>query len=382
MYRIDDPSAQSSYPSPEAAGTEGWFTEGVPGVTPATIVRASWLNQVQENLVYTIDYAGVPRVKGALDALVRSIKRYADANARVVSGAITLTADDAGLVTVNAGSPFTITLPAANAANGVPILLTLVRIDATANVVTLARAGSNTINGLTSGITLPVGATVMLRSDGVSAWRLVGSSGLFQRDIFTVSGTATVPWWARKQRVKVWGGGGGGGASFGASSGGATGGGGGFAHGVYDATPGGTHAVTVATAVPGGLASATPTAGTAGLSSSYGSLASATGGGGGAAGLSGIVSSGGGAGGVGSGGNIENLSGANGSTAFQAGTSIVYSPPPGAAPNGPPAGGGGFSSVSSPGVNGIAPGMGGATGVCQANGGNGAAGLVIVEWMA
>ncbi|MDB5853302.1 MAG: Bacteriophage tail fiber protein [Herminiimonas sp.] len=50
MFRIDDPSAAAALPAPEAAGTEGYFTEGNPGVTAASLVRASFLNMIQEEL--------------------------------------------------------------------------------------------------------------------------------------------------------------------------------------------------------------------------------------------------------------------------------------------------------------------------------------------
>ncbi|MFM0002749.1 hypothetical protein PQR57_17145 [Paraburkholderia dipogonis] len=51
MFRIDDATAASSLPTPEAAGTEGYFTEGNPATgTPATLERASWFNMVQEEL--------------------------------------------------------------------------------------------------------------------------------------------------------------------------------------------------------------------------------------------------------------------------------------------------------------------------------------------
>lgn len=51
MYRIDDPSAATSMPPPEAAGTEGFWTEGNPATgVAATLERASWFNMMQEEL--------------------------------------------------------------------------------------------------------------------------------------------------------------------------------------------------------------------------------------------------------------------------------------------------------------------------------------------
>lgn len=60
MYRIDDATAATSLPAPEAASTEGYFTEGNPATgTPATKVRGSWLNMVQEELRGVVTAAGL-----------------------------------------------------------------------------------------------------------------------------------------------------------------------------------------------------------------------------------------------------------------------------------------------------------------------------------
>jgi hypothetical protein len=64
MYRIDDATAATSLPVPEAAGTEGFFTEGNPATgTPATNVRGSWLNMIQEELCSILAAAGITRAK-------------------------------------------------------------------------------------------------------------------------------------------------------------------------------------------------------------------------------------------------------------------------------------------------------------------------------
>ncbi|MBR7961259.1 hypothetical protein KDW41_12465 [Burkholderia vietnamiensis] len=64
MYRIDDATAATSLPAPEAAGTEGYFTEGNPTAgTPATNVRGSWLNMIQEELCAILAAAGIIRSK-------------------------------------------------------------------------------------------------------------------------------------------------------------------------------------------------------------------------------------------------------------------------------------------------------------------------------
>ncbi|WP_250502845.1 hypothetical protein [Caballeronia sp. AZ7_KS35] len=64
MFRIDDATAATSLPTPETAGTEGYFTEGNPTAgTPATNVRGSWLNMIQEELCAVLAAAGITRSK-------------------------------------------------------------------------------------------------------------------------------------------------------------------------------------------------------------------------------------------------------------------------------------------------------------------------------
>jgi hypothetical protein len=60
MFRIDDSTAATSMPTPEPAGSEGFFTEGSPAAgTPATNVRGSWLNMIQEELRAIVVAAGL-----------------------------------------------------------------------------------------------------------------------------------------------------------------------------------------------------------------------------------------------------------------------------------------------------------------------------------
>ncbi|BCQ23169.1 hypothetical protein NK8_12940 [Caballeronia sp. NK8] len=78
MFRIDDPTAATSLPVPEAAGTEGYYTEGNPTAgTPATNVRGSWLNMIQEELRAVVVAGGLTpsktiytQVRDAIKAMV------------------------------------------------------------------------------------------------------------------------------------------------------------------------------------------------------------------------------------------------------------------------------------------------------------------------
>ena len=80
MHRIDHSTAAVGLPTPDPAGTPGYFTEGDPvGGTPATIVTADWANAVQEELIYTITQGGLSpsksdrtQLKQAIDALIQT----------------------------------------------------------------------------------------------------------------------------------------------------------------------------------------------------------------------------------------------------------------------------------------------------------------------
>ncbi|WP_250533560.1 hypothetical protein [Caballeronia sp. AZ10_KS36] len=75
MFRIDDATAASSLPTPEAAGTEGYWTEGNPATgTPATLVRASFLNMVQEELRAIVVAGGLTPSKTAYNQVLSAIK--------------------------------------------------------------------------------------------------------------------------------------------------------------------------------------------------------------------------------------------------------------------------------------------------------------------
>jgi hypothetical protein len=180
-------------------------------------------------------------------------------------------------------------------------------------------------------------------------------SGFSNMQVFTSSGTFTVPAGVTKVKVTVVGAGGGGSTTTG-------GGGGGAAIKIVSGlTPGGTVAVTVGTG-GAGRAAGTTTAGAVGGTSSFGAFCSASGGGGGPWGQ-GI----GALGGIGSDGDLNIAGGATGYSDGTSGASIFggsarkdYS----SAPNGRNYGGGGAGGES----DGNAP------------GGSGANGVVVVEY--
>lgn len=60
MHRVDTATAVASLPSPQAAGTPGFFIKGDPSVpTQATTPGPDWFNMIQEELYYLVDQAGI-----------------------------------------------------------------------------------------------------------------------------------------------------------------------------------------------------------------------------------------------------------------------------------------------------------------------------------
>ena len=281
------------------------------------------------------------------------------------------------------------------------------KLDTTAGAVgnTNLAANSVTLTKLaregTAGQVLMSGGPSADPSYGTMTNSYVGDRG----QVFTSTGTFTVPDGVTAVKVTVVGGGGGGGGTPSSSGTGHTGGGGGGGVSieyVTGLTPGGAVSVTVGAGGAGGTGNAT---GATGGTSSFGAYCSATGGAGGAGAGSGGYG-GGGAGGTGSGGDI-NISGFPGSAA-----NSTYSCSGGGGGSGGPVltffgsgpcntfpimaayGGQGFingtggavkTSLGASGNAGTGNGNGGSGIKQQLNlgigtGGAGSAGIVIVEW--
>jgi len=173
MYKIDTTDAAAVEPTPEAPGTPGFFTEGDPGASvPATTVKADFLNAVQKELITPIEATGQALSKTDGTQLWEAIQRAAGSHVTPVAYADspkTLTIADCGLILVDAtAGNVVINLPAANALAAAPF--TFIRIDATANTVTINRAGTDTINGGVNYQLQQQYESVTIQADGVSAW--------------------------------------------------------------------------------------------------------------------------------------------------------------------------------------------------------------------
>lgn len=239
---------------------------------------------------------------------------------------------------------------------------TLTLPDATGTVVT--KSGTYVATSeLASGT---ANSTTFLRGD--QTWATVTSLPGMQGQVFTSSGTFTVPSGITAVKVTVVGGGGGGGASSGGCSSGAGGGGGGAGTSiryVTGLTPGGTVSVTVGAAGTAGAG-----AGGAGGASSFGAFATGNGGSGGGTGFAGGTGAAG-ANGTATTGDI-NLTGYRTSSNSRGGGQAYFLSQAFDGTSAVQAGtaGGGYG----------AGGSGSSSNVGTINGGAGAPGIVVVEW--
>ncbi len=290
-----------------------------------TVVDAEWANGLQEEIVRIIELLGLTPSAVNREQLIQALRRLAGGNVTSFSANAALTPDHAGVIMVSAGSAnVTLTLPAVNAAGGFPLRFDIVRTDSSANTLTVQRAGSDTINGLTTALTLPAGASARLLGDGSAAWRISDARGLVDLRSLTTAGTTAqvVPIWATRVGIEVWGAGGGGGGC--SAAGGARGGGGGeYRRGLFSVTPGGSLSCTVGAG--GASGNSSPTSGGNGGTTSVGSLISAVGGSGGSA-SGGGGATGGGGGGTGGSGGVYAQKGADSQLSFVIGGNYTISP--------------------------------------------------------
>lgn len=75
MHRIDNATAAVSLPTPDAAGTPGYWTKGNPGTgTPATVMDQDWFNAIQEEALAVLAAASIAPVKGTNNQLLAALR--------------------------------------------------------------------------------------------------------------------------------------------------------------------------------------------------------------------------------------------------------------------------------------------------------------------
>lgn len=153
------------------SGKDGFKNGDLAVGLQATRLNADWFNSVQEELCRLVVGAGIDLDVEVKTQLLQAVRRMAGGNVRTVTaGHTVLTADDAGLVLVNAAAgAVTLQLPRANELKALPF--TFRRLDKVAeNSVTALVSGTDVIDGsATSGVLL-VDQSRKIVSDGVSGW--------------------------------------------------------------------------------------------------------------------------------------------------------------------------------------------------------------------
>jgi hypothetical protein len=283
---------------------------------------------------------------------------------------------------LNTGNTFT-------SPNGKGVLMPQVALTGATDATTIGTGNVNSIlvyNTATAG----AGSTAVVPgyyywNSTTSRWcQLIPSTGgsnfMFSGfQVFTASGTFTIPSGVTRVMVEVWGGGGGGGGKSGANYAGTGGGAGGYAKSLFTVSSNIT--VTIGPGGAGGTGGGTGGNGTAGTASSVS--------------VGAVLMAGGGAAGKGNDPTIAYTAAGGVPTATSAsslgitgyaGAASVGGAVGGAGGNAPSGGAGGqICGSSATGNAGFVPGGGGSGGACDGSavgwaGGAGAAGMVIIWW--
>lgn len=317
----------------------------------------------------------------ALERAVWSVgRRCGSSNYTFVTGNIALTADNLGMIPVNApGGSLTVTLPPANCLGTMSAAarLVLFRYDnAPTNTVIVACAGSNTFSGGVATYTnLLNGEMLVLTSDGVNGW-IATRPGASQVIAVTAPGAFAGPYANRVgvRELEVTSIGGGGGAGSG--------------NGTQGGAGGGAGALVIQRIFVSELQSLTGYVGNGGSGATTGGT---NGGNGEGTGLAGYSTAGGGTGGFGGNAAPSNSGGAGGLVTAAGGGSIIGVPGNSGSDGGLLAGagtgnggagwlGGGGRAGDGGGGNGTwGSGGSGSYGASAGNAGHGGSGVIIIR---
>ena len=150
MYAIDNATALAARPADAPAGPPGWFTDGNPAAgQPATILPASWLNQVQAELLGILTAAGIAPDKTKSNQLAQAVATLiTNSSAAAVAAAL---ATSRSVLGVNVGGGADVVLTGAQTAYGI-ITLTGV-LTANINVIFPTTGRWEVINNTTGAFT-------------------------------------------------------------------------------------------------------------------------------------------------------------------------------------------------------------------------------------
>ncbi len=150
----------------------GFFSSGSSNATASQITN-DFLNYVQEEMVSVVTGAGLSLAASSYNQMWLAIERAVGAHITTIStaGTTTLTADNAGLVIINAtAGNITVALP--SVVSPLPLRFRFIRTDSSTNVVNFTT--SNTLVSLSYGTVLSpylvLGSPVDIIGDGVSHW--------------------------------------------------------------------------------------------------------------------------------------------------------------------------------------------------------------------
>ncbi|MGA0569657.1 hypothetical protein ACO2Q9_02930 [Variovorax sp. VNK109] len=175
------------------AGKHG-FKNGDLGLAIApTDLNAAWFNGAQEELVRIIEAGGVVPDAVTLTQVQQALKRIFAGNLTpVANGTTNLTADNAGLVLIDAAAGnVTINLPAVTAVSGVGLQYMFYRKDSTGNIVTVNRAGTNSIDGATSFTITGQYSSRTIEGDASGAWSTIAQTNPGATEVSRLQGGCT-----------------------------------------------------------------------------------------------------------------------------------------------------------------------------------------------
>lgn len=155
MYQIDVPTAVAGLPTPAAAGTAGFFTDGNPATgTPATIVPADFLNMMMQELINVAKEGTAPLSKSSYTQVRDGITQMV-ANASAGVGQVT---NVTGVAPINSSGGATPAISISAATDSAP--------------GSMSAADKTKLDGIAAGATANAGtvtAVTVASANGVSA---------------------------------------------------------------------------------------------------------------------------------------------------------------------------------------------------------------------